>query len=178
MDRVKLELYEDNQFFRKIGFIKISSLDLNCSRADFVSSFQKRVGGLETFKDTYFPKEKFKGSIRNLTFDIQRSHTTRTSPIAGVLGQYFEVDGKTRVVFKTYIPIITVALFSILIFAFCWIQVYLAYTNENNSILLSSIFFIFSIGFAIRAFFLFRKEVSDLEYDLNREFVYWTHKNP
>ncbi len=172
-----MDILEDNKFFQRLGLTRDFELRLNCSSEDFRELFENNMGNDNSFKDIYFSKKEFKGSIRRHTFDMHKSLNfgDNSMSIYGAKGTYNETENGLLLNVTVYIPIWILTFIYTMILLWNIILIVLLFTSAgqyfwtigtiSTGLLLITILY---------PYFTFKNGVNRLTRELEREFIYWT----
>jgi hypothetical protein len=176
-----MDILEDNNFFRQLGLIKMFQLKLDCNADNFRELFQGNVTTGDSFKDTYFSKNDYTGTIRRYSFDIHKSlkFPDHSMSMFGAKGTYSENGDGLSINVAVYLPIGTFMIFIFFILLWNIALVVGLLTSEHlqqytwTIALICSTIFVSTLLFL---FFSFKSGVNKLTRELQKEFIYWTRK--
>lgn len=169
-----MDILEDNRFFRQLGFAKGYSFLLSTDEQTFRDCFNKSVSDDVNFFGVSGHKKNFHGRIRAKTFDIYRpTKFVNNTSTAMTKGTYLDVDSRIKVDLVTYVPMTMVLLFYSMLLLIAVIFNVLVIDSGNTPTIIFIVFNASYIFFGLRIYFSFRKAVSTLTMDVEREMGFW-----
>jgi hypothetical protein len=176
-----------NDFLRKIHLVKDISIQLPVSKVDFIQKFRNNVDesdlGFVPFEVFQSSRNEYKGNISNNSFELKKRRKlfdTNSYSFAKVTGHFTEDDNrvnikaeingfKKRMIFFLGIMIIFYSIFLIGSF-------FSAGDNPAPFFFLPFILIHMSLMFGI-PYFIIRRSIKRMTYDLERDLHYWVTKN-
>lgn len=172
-----MEIIENNSFFRSIGFAKSMSFILNIERQDFIDCFNDNVSDSVNFFGVSSHKKNFHGKIRNVTFDLYRpTKLVNNTNLAMAKGDYQEGANGLKVNVITFLPLMLAFLFFSLFIGALVFSFVLVYAFPATPFFVVGVFASFFVYGIILTYISFRKSVSKLSEDIEREIGYWLAK--
>jgi hypothetical protein len=172
-----MEIIEDNQLFKRIGLTKLSSFMVSIDKQTFVDCFNEHVSDEVDFFERSAHNKTFHGRITATSFKLIRpTKWINNSSIAVTKGTYENMDSRLKVELVTYIPMRT-----ILLLLSMWLLIVIISSSmmmfvESTPTIISVVFGLFYLHFILRAYLHFRKAVSTMSDEIEREIGYWTAK--
>lgn len=172
-----------NDFFKRIKLTDHLKTELEVSKSDFINAFKNQIkpsdlGLFSDFSDVFSSsKKEYKGSIDNKEFLIKkkkRFFDTKMS-FAKVHGTYREVGGK--LIIDSEIKGFDTKMYFFFGFAIIFYLIFIGIVsfvdldNESRFFILPFIFVHAVMMFGI-PYFMMRRSVNKMKYDLEREFHY------
>lgn len=175
-----------NNFLRKINLIEDIHFILSISKTDFIQKFKENVEnsnlGIDIFEgfEAFSSNEKiYKGNITDRKFEIKRRiklfETNQTNAIAK--GNFKEINNRLH--FAVEINGFKKSMFFFLALIFLFYGIFLSnfifVKTEFPSIILPIMLAhaLFMLGIP---YFIMKKSVKKMQYDLKRDFHYWIVK--
>lgn len=174
-----------NTFLRKINLIKDINIELQISKIDFTKKFRENVDesnlGFEPFEVFTSSKNEYKGTIENNGFELKKRRKIFDTnySFAKATGQFVqetdqliiktEISGfqKKMLVFLGFFLLFYIIMFSSFLFS-----------DTGSAPLFVLPFLIFHMAFMLGIpYFVMRRSVKRMVYDLERDFHYWATKN-
>jgi len=175
-----------NDFLRKIHLVKDISIQLPVSKIDFIQKFRNHVDesdlGFVPFEALQSSRNEYKGNISNNYFELKKRRKLFDTnySFAKVSGTFKEDNNQLNISAeingfrKRMLVFLGIALLFYSIFLFSSI-----FLSENNAItffILPFLLFHMSLMLGI-PYFIVRRSVKRMIYDLERELHYWETKN-
>ncbi|WP_291145408.1 hypothetical protein [Flavobacterium sp. UBA7680] len=173
-----------NNFLRKIKLVKDITIQLPVSKIDFIQKFRNNVDesdlGYVPFEVFQSSRNEYKGNIENNSFDLKRRKRLFDTgySFAKVNGNLIQENDKLVIDAE----IIGFRKRMIIFFAFIVFFYLIAFTGmiltgDNVSLIfLPFLLFHMSIMLGI-PYFVIRRSVNRMAYNLERDFHYWVTKN-
>ena len=176
-----------NNFLRKINLIEDVQFELQTSKTDFIRKFKQNVEnsdlgfnffeGFEAFSSN---KQEYKGYINDRKFEIQKRRKlfepNQTFAIAR--GTFNEMNDKLnfKIEINAFRKIMFLFLGFILVFYGGFLSFFIFGDAETPFFILPFLLVhsLFMIGIP---YFLMRRSVKKMQYDLERDFHYWLVKH-
>lgn len=169
-----MNILENNRFFRRLGFTKEFSFLLDTDEQTFRKCFNDNVSDTVNFFGVSGHKKNFHGRIRSKTFEIYRpTRFVNNTSIAMIKGTYQDIDSRITVHLVTYISLTRVLLFYSMLLLITIIFNALVINSGNTPTIVFVIFNAFYIFFGLRIYLSFRKAVTTLTRNVEREMGFW-----
>lgn len=177
-----------NDFLRKINLLESITIKLDSTKSDFIRAFEENVDESDlNISDSFFEalvssSNEYKGTIGNPGFKLRRRRkffdTSRNFAVAE--GTMAEKDGKlileTEIKgFHSSMKFFYIFLFVIyFIFVAGFILASLFNTKPETPFFLFPFLFIHALFMLGIPYFIMRRSVSRMKYELERDFHFWT----
>jgi hypothetical protein len=174
-----------NNFLRKINLIKDINIELQISKIDFTKKFRENVDesnlGFEPFEVFTSSKNEYKGTIENNGFELKKRRKLfdTSHSFAKATGKFTQETDK--LIIKTEVngfqrKMIFFLGFFLLFYAI-FFSVFL-FTDTGGATFFVFPFLVLHMTFMLGIpYFIMRRSVNRMTYDLERDFHYWVTKN-
>jgi len=176
-----------NNFLRKINLVEDYNFELPTSKTDFISKFRRNVENsnlgfdfFEGFEALSSSNYEYKGYINEREFEIKRKRKLfePNQSFATAKGTYKEVNEKLQLAIEinAFSNIMYFFLGIVALFYLFFVSVILFGDNEIPSFVILFLFIhaAFMIGIP---YFVMRRSINKIRYNLERDFYYWVTKN-
>lgn len=169
-----MDILENNGFFRRLGFAKEFAFCLHTDEPTFRNYFNDHVSDDVNVFGISGHQKDFHGRIRSKTFDIYRpTRLVNNTSTAMAKGTFQGIDSKKKVHLVTYIPMTMVLLFYAMLVLISVIFNVLVINSGSTPIIVFVLFNAFFVFFGLKLYFFFRKSVTTLTRDIEREMGFW-----
>ncbi|MGH2666998.1 hypothetical protein [Flavobacterium sp.] len=177
-----------SDFLRKIKLLDNITIELDSTKNDFIRGFQKNVDESDLnlidsfFEALTFSKNEYKGTVDNSVFKLRRRRKIfdNSRSFAVAEGTMKEKEGKLVLEtdikgFHSSMKFFYVFLFVIyLVFLTTIILTFLFNEEAEAPLFIFPIFFIHALLMLGIPYFIMRRSVSRMKYELERDFHFWT----
>ncbi len=169
-----MEIFENNSFFRKLGFTRDRSFILNVDAQTFRNCFTDNISDELNFFGLSKHEKLFHGQIRTRSFNISRPMKYfNQSNFVTTKGTYESIDSRIKVHIIGYVPITLFLLLCLMHISIISAFFALLINLENTPIIVFVFLTGFYIFFGTSTYFNFRNEVRVMVSDIEREMGFW-----
>lgn len=174
-----------NDYLKKINLAQEINIELQISKSDFTKKFRENVDesnlGFEPFEVFTSSKNEYKGFIENNSFELKKRQKLFDTNYSFSKATGTIVQETDKLIIKTLIcgfqkKMFVVFGFLIVFYAIFLSSIFIGDDNAPKFFILPFLLFHASLMIGI-PYFVMRRSVKRMVYDLERDFHYWVTKN-
>ncbi|WP_310558412.1 hypothetical protein [Flavobacterium sp.] len=174
-----------NDYLKKINLAQEINIELQISKLDFTKKFRENVDesnlGFEPFEVFTSSKNEYKGYIENNGFELKKRQKLFDTSYSFAKASGTFVQETDKLTIKTFIcgfqkKMFVFFGFLIFFYAIFLSGIFFADDNAPKFIIVPFLLFHATLMFGI-PYFIMRRSVKRMVYDLERDFHYWVTKN-
>jgi hypothetical protein len=174
-----------NDYLKKINLAQEINIELQISKSDFTKKFRENVDesnlGFEPFEVFTSSKNEYKGNIENNRFELKKRRKLFDTNYSFAKATGIFVQETDKLIIKTLISgfqkkMLFFVGFLVFFYAIFLSSIFLADDNAPKFFILPFLLFHAALMLGI-PYFMMRRSVKRMIYDLERDFHYWVTKN-